>query len=169
MVCSTVELSKQVSASRSYTGWLTVCSHRAEWPKHFMCKPLPVWQLSDVMKKSWQAECSHSRCSPTLQGPEANAPTKYRSGNQRQWQNTSGVNDHWKGQAPYLGRMCVVEGLLTGATIQTNHLNWCNQRKQSSKYLFCKMVVIILISSEIIQLVVPVNNDQMLRERERKK
>lgn len=75
-VCSTVQFSKQVSASRSYAGWLTVCSHRAEWPEHFMCKPALLWLLSDVMKRSWQAESSHSRCSPTLPGPGANAPTQ---------------------------------------------------------------------------------------------
>lgn len=75
-VCSTTQLSKQVSASRSYAGWLTVCSHRAEWPEHFMCKPVLVWLVSDVMKRSWQAKSSHSRCSQTVPGPKANAPAQ---------------------------------------------------------------------------------------------
>ena len=73
-VCMTVQFSKQVSASRSWTGWLTVCSRRAEWPEHFMCKPAVVWLISYVMKKSWQPDSSYSNCSPTLPGPQANAP-----------------------------------------------------------------------------------------------
>lgn len=77
--CSAAQFSKQVSASRSYAGWLTVCSHRAEWPEHFMCKPVLVWLASDVMKKSWQAESSHGRCAPTLPTPGAKPPTQMRA------------------------------------------------------------------------------------------
>lgn len=135
------QFSKQVSASRSEAGWLTVCSHRAEWPEHFMCKPALVWLVSDVMKRSWQAESSHSRCSPTLPGPGANAfSAKACSGNRKSRQNTSGnfafpdgshsllsqmqdafmshVNGHWKWQASFWTRACAVEvfnWLLTGA------------------------------------------------------
>lgn len=73
-VHSSAQFSRQVSASRSCSVWLTVCSYRGEWPEHFMCKPVLVWLISDVMKRSWREESSHSRCSPTLPSPAASAP-----------------------------------------------------------------------------------------------
>lgn len=138
---SAAQFSKQVNASRSYAGWLTVCSHRAEWPEHFMCKPVLVWLVSDVMKRSWQADSSHSRCSLTLPGPRANATNiNVCSGNWKRWQNISGkiafpdgshpllsqrhnsftsdVNSHWKWQVAFQTSMFAVEmfnRLSTGA------------------------------------------------------
>lgn len=56
-------------------GWLTVCSHRAQWPEHFMCKAALAWMVSDVIRSSWQEESSNSRYRSTHSGPQAN-PSK---------------------------------------------------------------------------------------------
>lgn len=76
-VCTAAQFSKQVSASRSCAGWLTVCSHGGEWPEHFTSKPPLVWLLSDVMQRSWQREEQPQQMhSDTPRSPEANAPTQ---------------------------------------------------------------------------------------------
>lgn len=38
-----------------------------------MCEAALAWLFSEAMRRSWQAESSHSRCSLTLPSPQANA------------------------------------------------------------------------------------------------
>lgn len=119
-----------------------------------MCKPALVWLVSDVMKRSWQAESSHSRCSPTLPAPGANAPTQMPAQATGRGDKTHQVTlPFWmvptfschRCEMPSCQTLMVTDGdrhLFQGTTCAVELSNWCSryqlvatsQRKQSHKY-----------------------------------
>lgn len=127
------EFSSRVRASRFRGGWLTVCSHRAEWPEHFMCEAALVWLFSEVMRSSWLAESSHSRCSLTLPCPRANAQMQMSAQATGRGDKTHQVTLPFRTVNTLHCHRCVIPPHQTVIVIRCDRQHLCGAQKNNKK------------------------------------